>query len=109
VTWILRQVWWQWDATASGDVFSQIYHWFNLAESAAWFAFGGMVILRWSTWRWSPLELFYAAAFVVFGITDVIEAWQQSTVLILFKLINLVALFTLRRRVMPSYPEARLF
>lgn len=107
--WILRQVWWQWDATASGDVFSQLYHWFNLAESAAWCIFGGLVVRRWSTWRRSSLELFYAAAFVVFGITDAIEAWQQSTVLILFKLINLIVLFLLRRRVMCSYPEARLF
>lgn len=109
MTWILRQVWWQWDASASDDVFSQIYHWFNLAESAAWFIFGGMVVRRYSTWRRSSLELFYAMAFVVFGITDAVEAWQQSTALILFKLINLVVLFTLRRRVMRSYPEAKLF
>ncbi len=105
--WIFRHVWWQWDP-ATADVFSAIYHWFNLAECAIWLVCGVIVAHRGLRSRKSTLESPYSAAFVVFGLTDALEAWQQSTPLILIKLVNLTLLFVLRRRVMCLYPEARL-
>lgn len=108
VPWIFTHIWWQWDPDAA-DRFSQIYHGFNLLESAAWLAFAGLVLRRWRACRKSKFEPSYAAAFAVFGFTDTVEAWQQSTPLILFKLVNLIVLLLLRRRVMRLYLDARLF
>lgn len=106
--WIYTRIWWQWDPAAA-DGFSTIYHWFNLFECAAWLMFAGLVLRRWKAFHNSKWELTYAAAFAVFGLTDAIEAWQQSTPLILFKLVNLIVLLLLRRRVMRLYLDARLF
>ena len=91
----LVEPWWTWDAGRAGlgDV---VYRWFNLAEAVAWFAFGVAVLQRWARHRNSPLEIAYAAAFILFGLTDVREAWQQSAMLFALKGVILAALLALR-------------
>ncbi len=106
--WIFTHIWWQWDSAAA-DEFAMIYHWFNLFECAAWLVFAGLVLRRWKASRRSKSEFSYASAFAVFGFTDAVEAWQQSTPLILFKAANLIALLALRKHVMRLYMDAKLF
>ena len=102
-------VWWQWDAT-SADTFSIGYHLFNLAESAVWFGVSIAILIRAARFRHSRWEWLYASAFFVFGLTDVVEAWQQSSLLIAFKLFNLVLLGFIRHRAMKIwYPKSRYF
>ena len=105
---LLTEPWWTWNprTAGAGDI---AYRWFNLAEAAAWSAFGLAVLLRWSRYRHSPLEIVYAAAFVLFGLTDVREAWQQSALLFGLKGGVLAALLTLRRAIRRRYyGESRL-
>jgi hypothetical protein len=83
---------------------------FNFVEAAAWFVFAALVSIRWRRNRRSSLELWYVLAFVLFGISDVIETWSLTSWLLWWKGVNLVALFLLRRRVMRQcYPEAKLY
>ncbi|MCR9200165.1 MAG: hypothetical protein NXI04_16140 [Planctomycetaceae bacterium] len=106
------RTWWEFAPPYS--VFDQIYHWFNVSEGLAWFVFAGLVWQRGRqhsvAGRPSRLEVGYAFAFATFGLTDLQEAWQQSSWLIWLKLINLITLAVLRRRVMTTnYPEATLY
>lgn len=118
------RTWWEFDAPHT--LFDHVYHWFNISEAMAWFVFA---VLVWQRGRRQTargdqngvqngvrkgvprrLEIAYAFAFATFGLTDLQEAWQQSSWLIWLKLINLVTLAVLRRRVMTeSYPNARLY
>ncbi len=106
------ETWWSW---ARSD--SEPYLWtdlacrgFNFVEAAAWFVFAGLVARRWWHLHRSRLELVYALAFVLFGVSDLIEAWRLTSWLLWWKGANLAALFWLRRTVLRQhYPEARLF
>jgi hypothetical protein len=103
------RVWWQW-SPLDVDVFSTTYHWFNILEGLAWFVFSWLVYLRWRRHGHSSLEIWYSIAFCCFGMTDIVEAWQQSSLLIWVKLIILVLLLRLRRTVMRRfYPESKLY
>ncbi|HEY4262072.1 MAG TPA: hypothetical protein VGM98_18020 [Schlesneria sp.] len=83
---------------------------FNFVEAGSWFVFALLVLARWYRQRHSSLELWYSLAFVLFGISDLIEAWVLTSWLLWWKVINLVALFLLRRHVMRKfYPDAKLF
>jgi hypothetical protein len=105
---LLIEPWWTWDPTSAG-IGDVAYRWFNLAEAAAWFVFGLMVFHRWRRHRHSGIEVVYAAAFVLFGLTDVREAWQQSALLLAVKGAVLAGLLTLRCVVRHRYyPESML-
>ena len=105
---LLVEPWWTWDPRTAG-IGDVTYRWFNLAEAVAWFAFGSAVFWRWSRHRHSPLETVYAATFILFGFTDVREAWQQSALLFAVKGLVLAVLLTLRQVVRRRYyPESRL-
>lgn len=72
--------------------------------------FAILVLLRWRKNRRSSLELWYALAFLLFGVSDLIEAWVLTSWLLWWKVINLVAVYLLRRSVMRRfYPDANLF
>jgi hypothetical protein len=105
----LTAPWWVWDPSSAG-LGDYTYRWFNLFEAAAWFVFAGLVVARWRMHRHSRLELAYAAAFAVFGLTDVAEAWQQSLPLLALKGLVLAALLWLRAVVRARwYPSSRLY
>ncbi len=105
---LLVDPWWTWDPRSAG-IGDVAYRWFNLAEGAAWFVFGLAVLLRWSRYRNSSLEIAYAAAFVMFGLTDVREAWEQSLLLFALKGFVLAILLSLRRVIRRRYyAEGRL-
>lgn len=105
---LFRQTWWQYaDATSWLD---ELYHWFNMFEGTAWLVFFALVLRRFANHRQSPMELYYALAFLTFALTDFREAWLQQSWLLWIKLLNLIALFLLRRHVMRRfYPDARLY
>lgn len=106
---VFVRVWWAWPET-SRQLFDWVYHWFNIIEGCAWLVFAGLVLRRAMTHSRSGLEFAYALAFCVFAVTDFREALEQSSWLIWLKLINLIALFWLRRSVMLRwYPEAKLY
>jgi hypothetical protein len=87
-----------------------VCHYFNLFEAAAWFTFAILVLRRWSRLRRSPLEVLYGLAFLTFSISDGIEAWQLTSWLLWWKLVNLVLLLSLRSKILRKcYPDARLF
>jgi hypothetical protein len=106
------QTWWSWSRADN-----EPYTWidiacrdFNFVEAACWFLFAAFVLLRWQKYRRSSLELGYALAFVLFGVSDLIEAWFLTSWLLWWKAINLVALYLLRRSVMRRfYPDAKVF
>ncbi|MBM81123.1 MAG: hypothetical protein CMJ78_11095 [Planctomycetaceae bacterium] len=103
------RTWWEYSADTP-DSFTQFYHWFNLAEGTAWLIFAVLVFWRFCTQRKSSVEVFYALLFLTFGLSDIREAWIQTSWLIWLKLFNLLALFSVRRRVMRQcYPDAKLF
>lgn len=106
------RTWWQFEPPYS--VFDQIYHWFNISEGIVWLVFSVLVWRRACRHSETPaprgLEVAYAIAFATFGLTDLQEAWRQSSWLIWLKLLNLVALAVLRHRVIHRhYPTARLY
>jgi len=106
------QTWWSWSRSANDPVnwMDRACHYFNFVEATAWFVFSLLVVSRWRRSRCSHLELWYALAFVLFGISDVIEAWVLKSWLLWWKAINLLALFLLRRVVMRRfYPMAKVF
>lgn len=106
-------LWWRtwWEYRRSPDLLYSIpYHWFNLAEGIVWLALGILVLVRRQRHAQSRLELWYAAAFVTFALTDFREAWALQSWLIWIKLANLIALFWLRATVIRRfYPERKLY
>ena len=105
------ETWWSWARNAN-----EPYSWtdiacrsFNFVEASAWFIVAGLVFHRWRRNRQSTLELWYTLALILFGISDLIEAWFLTSWLLWWKGVNLVALFYLRRIVMRRfYPDARV-
>jgi hypothetical protein len=89
--------------TRPNDRFSHVYHWFNIAEGAAWCAIAYLAMRRFVKHRKSRLEIVYAAAFVTFGVSDFVEAHTLTTWLILAKGANLALLFALRRYLLGRY------
>jgi hypothetical protein len=86
------------------------YHWFNLFEGTAWLVFAVLVLVRYARHRQSTLELWYALAFALFGLSDYREAWILESWLIWAKLANLAALAWLRSVVMRRYyPASKVF
>ncbi len=82
---------------------------FNALEALVWLGCAGYVARR--TWRahHSLHEYVYAALFVLFGVSDIIEVFQLSSALVWAKLAILIALFIVRARVRAAYtPRPRL-
>lgn len=106
---LFTRVWWTWTPLTS-EPFSQVYHLFNLLEALVWFFISGLVLRRYARTRNSIVEIAYGGAFLTFGFSDLWEAWEQSSMLIWLKLINLLVLFRLRRSVMSRwYPGSKLY
>jgi hypothetical protein len=106
------ETWWSWERTPK-----EAYTWvdvacrgFNFVEAAAWFLFAILVFRRWCRYRQSKRELGYAVAFILFGLSDLIEAWMLTSWLLWWKGINLVTLFLMRRTIMRRYyPRAKVY
>jgi hypothetical protein len=106
---LLEKSWWAYSA-AEVDWFSSVYHFFNLAEGAAWCLLAALVLKRSFQHARSPVEIAYAAAFAVFGVSDFREAYALETWLILAKGVNLVCLALLRGYVIRRfYPESKTY
>lgn len=106
------ETWWSWSRPAGEPYLWTDYvcRGFNFVEAAAWFVFAVLVLSRWGRHHKSGLELWYALTFVLFGISDLVEAQHLTSWLLWWKGANLVALFWLRRTVLRQhYPESRLF
>jgi hypothetical protein len=102
-------VWWRYPSR-SDPYFSWPYHYFNLFEGLCWFVFAGLVGYRYFSNRQSVLEIWYAIAFVTFGLTDFREAFVLESWLIWIKLANLFVLIALRSIVMRRYyPDKTLY
>ena len=109
---LFYETWWSWNRPAG-----EPYTWmeiagrgFNVVEAAAWFIFAALVLRRGLKHRNSNVEFAYAIAFVLFGISDVIETWYLTSWLLWWKGINLVVLFSLRRSIMKRYyPDAKVY
>lgn len=110
--WLWNETWWSWNRPPNEPyLFTDIAcHYFNLLEATAWFVFAVLVLLRWRRYQRSTLELLYVFAFLTFGISDLIEAWQLTSWLLWCKLVNLIVLLIVRRTVLCRwYPDHRLF
>src|SRR4051794_35575870 len=94
VDYLFTHVWWMYDPQA--DWYAQPYHWINLVEGTFWLSFAALVVRRSAVPRRSALELVYAFAFLVFGLSDYREAYVVESWLILHKALNLGALLWLR-------------
>ena len=106
---IFVRSWWTYDVKKPLG-FSACYHWFNILEGLVWLVFSALVLLRFLRHRQSRIELCYCALFAAFGVSDFVEAWQQSSWLIWLKLFNLYGLVRTREHVMRRlYPEARVY
>lgn len=107
-------LWWHewWRFNPQGPASDLLWqHGFNLFEGVCWLMFAGFVIRRYRQSRKAKcLELSYAAAFVLFGLSDFIQAFRLTSWLLFWKLVNLIVLLALRRVVMKRhYPESKLF
>lgn len=102
--------WWRFDPRGPTSDFIWQYG-FNLFEGVSWLVFAGLVIRRYFRSRKSrALEFSYATSFVLFGISDFIQAYRLTSWLLVWKLVNLIVLLALRRVVMARhYPESKLF
>lgn len=111
---LLTRRWWHYAANAHW--YDGPYHWLNLLEGCAWLMIAALVLRRHIQHRGPRprhlhrIELFYAAAFVTFAISDFREAYAVHSWLILFKAANLIVLLRLRRFVLQRcYPRARVW
>lgn len=101
--------WWQYEST-SDSPYNLPYHWFNIAEGVTWFVFALLVLLRWNRARQSSIEIAYVFAFVMFGVTDLLESQALTSWLIWLKLVNLIALIWIRAIVIRRfYPQSKLY
>ncbi len=106
---ILCRSWWSY-SPVDPDLFSRIYHVFNLAEGLAWCALAALVLRRYFRHRRSHAEIAYSLAFAAFGASDFREAYALQTWLILAKFINLVCLVLLRATVIRRfYPDSKTY
>src|SRR6516165_6437474 len=75
---LFASTWWKYDP-ADRSLFSISYRTFNLIEGTVWIGFGILVLRRYLRFRRSRLELWYAAVFALFGLTDFREAYAMQT------------------------------
>lgn len=102
---ILTQQLWTYDPESSWHV---LYHWFNVAEGSVWVWLGLVVAKRFLLFDRSLWEVAYAVAFLMFGVSDFIEAQSLYVWLIAWKALNLAILLLLRRYVLKHcYPDRR--
>lgn len=105
---LFTHTWWSWPRDAAMP-YSFVYRGFNLAEGVAWTVCAGIVLRRFLVHRHSGFEVLYAAAFLMFGMTDFVEVSRQTSWLIWLKGINLLVLLAVRRHVRKRYyPESRV-
>jgi hypothetical protein len=108
VEFLITDTWWTYNASA--DWFNHLYSWFNVVEGWFWLVFATLVLRRYLKYRRSLIELLYALAFFTFGLSDFRESYVLESWLVLFKGVNLAALFWLRWYVLRRfYPECRAF
>lgn len=86
---------WEYDPA---DGLAVAYHWLNLAEATAWFVIAAVVARRLYRQRRRPgWELVYAGLFVLFGLSDVIEAYRVPLWLVAAKGLNFAAIVAVRQ------------
>ena len=103
-----NETWWKFDRQNLGG-YALCAHWFNLFEATAWFACGVFVGGRYLRCQKSLIELAYSISFLLFGMTDLIEAYRLTSWLLWFKLMILLPLIRLRRYVRTElYPGSKL-
>lgn len=112
VDWLWLHTWWSY-AGSEDPLHAAVYRGINLAEGACWVGFAVAVLVRRAKQpgdKRSGIELAYALAFFVFGLTDFREAVALQSWLIWLKLVNLVVLLWLRHRVMKTlYPQSKVY
>ncbi len=110
--WLWLHTWWSF-GQSQDPIHAWIYRGINLVEGMFWVGFAAAVLIRRAKQprdQRSTLELWYALAFFVFGLTDFREAVALQSWLIWLKLANLIVLLLLRKRVMKTlYPASKLF
>jgi hypothetical protein len=94
--------WWRY-AVRGDPWFSFPYHYFNLFEGTCWTVLSVLVFHRYLRHRQSILEIWYALAFLTFGLTDFREAYALESWLIWVKLANLIVLLVFRWIVRKRY------
>ena len=100
--------WWIYQPT--GNIPSEVYHYFNLFEAMAWILLAILVLVRYLHRRSSTWEIAYAFAFLLFGLSDIREAYELNSWLIWAKGLNLAVLLLLRRMIQSRYyPESQLY
>ncbi len=106
---LFTSTWWRYDPE-DRSLFSVSYRTFNLIEGTIWIGFGILVLRRFLKHRRSRLELWYAAAFVLFGLTGFREAQAMQSWLLWTKLAVLIVLLGLRKVVIRRYyPEGKVY
>lgn len=106
---LFLKTWWRYDPKESSWAFVP-YHLFNLFEGGVWTVLACLVLARHMRHRRSRLELWYALAFLTFGLTDFREAYALTSWLIWLKLVNLLLLLWARTSVIRRfYPASKLY
>jgi hypothetical protein len=101
--------WWTY-RSGNPDWFEIPYHFFNLFEGVVWVTLSILVLGRFLKRPKSAIEVVYALAFFVFGLTDFREAYSLESWLIWVKAINLLVLIRLRSIVIKRYyPTSKLY
>lgn len=112
VDWLWFHTWWSY-AGSEDPLHANLYRGINLVEGLFWVGFAAAVLRRRARQpkeKRGRIELAYALAFLVFGLTDFREAVALQSWLVWVKLVNLIVLLWLRRRVMTTlYPGSRVF
>lgn len=80
---------------------------FNAIEAIAWFTIAAIVARRALRGRAGLLEWLYAASFIIFGVTDLLEIVAMPIWLLAVKGIVLGAILLLRAEVLTRHPGAR--
>jgi hypothetical protein len=82
---------------------------FNTFEALVWFACAAFVLARNHRAHRSWSEFTYGVLFILFGLSDLVECFQISSLLIWAKLVILIPLFVLRQRTRAKYePRPKL-
>jgi hypothetical protein len=106
---LLFKSWWAY-RPAHSSWYDVTYHVFNLFEGLVWVILAGLVLRRYRRSRRSTVEVWYAASFLTFGLTDFREAYALESWLLWLKAANLLALIRLRSIVIKRYyPDSKLY
>ncbi|MEO1235445.1 MAG: hypothetical protein AAFX76_01515 [Planctomycetota bacterium] len=91
----MQYVLWRYEAQ---DGLAIGYHWLNLAEAVAWFVVAAVVARRLVRRHRRPgWEAVYVGLFVLFGLSDVFEAYRVPVWLVAAKGLNFAAIVAVRR------------